>query len=255
MTRRASEEVVVGEMLRPGDSASADVHAFSGEVQKVGAPPRRKGGLAAATFVVLLFMSAMFYLSSSTFKAWVHHPLWMYSCKVEKQLPDALCLIGVALGEAGQMQRKERARSAVEPSAMPVKLEDVEGEWFSDYSGGRELRIRGGWRNTSYSDAFEDVRCEGSLHLTFAGDRTEVIKSSSLCGSRSTLSQGETASARGWSGITVEKKWLGYPITSARLRIEVSARAATGALFTSELIDTTVPLPSERESFFIGTKR
>jgi hypothetical protein len=45
--------------------------------------------------VVLVAAGAGLYQVSDTFRAWVHHPRQMWRCKIDRGLPDGICVASV----------------------------------------------------------------------------------------------------------------------------------------------------------------
>ncbi len=51
-----------------------------------------------AVFAALIGVAGfVLYFTSDYFRAWVRRPSYMYECKVEKGLPDSVCMAGGAL--------------------------------------------------------------------------------------------------------------------------------------------------------------
>ena len=159
------------------------------------------------------------------------------------------------------------------------------GEWFSELalsvmagdSDRRYLVIRGDLRNTSPSEVFVKIVCTATVSVKFVNGKSVDISSEDICGdaggaaltfmtgdsstadmTRLKLKPGESHKIDTSTGgqLTaamvsplLNEMYASYPVSTARMKIELVAETAFGDRVRETLLQTNIPAPSHKARF------
>ncbi|MBK8013658.1 MAG: hypothetical protein IPK13_20195 [Deltaproteobacteria bacterium] len=178
--------------------------------------------------------------------------------------PAQVVMVALLLGGLGylgflMLGAQQVANGAAAPhdssaKPLPISISDLRGEWYNDFSGGRNLRLRGALFNfEGNEESFERLDCALVLRVHFDSAREPTEIRGSTCAFVNAMPRGEYKTFEDGWGTTVERKWLDYGVSRVEMRIVMTARNPFGEQFSTEISWTDIPLPSTRSRFEIAT--
>ncbi len=160
--------------------------------------------------------------------------------------------------ERQRQQREEAARRRATARNPPIAFENLTGEWISNYSGGRTLRLRGLMVNKLGEPL--NYACDSKIVVRIAGKQKTFTDDSDLgtgCGDVGMLSVGTGLAAgkskkfSNWAYYSpeVSKAIRQYTITRIDWSLDMTASTPLGDRFEWTAAQATLPPISEKARF------